>query len=111
MSSNNDVVIHIGLPRSGTTFLQKEIFKKSPKVKYIDRRKDKSFQTFKEGIKWYLSDDFPSFLSKNKTNVISDEMICYIEDRKKIMKKFKKIFFLLIYYYRVIVDVKLRIVI
>ncbi len=90
------VVIHVGLPRTGTTFIQNEIFEKSPEVNYIDRRhaklkKDKKKLIDKKGKIWYFK-KYPEYISDDKINVISDEMLCYSPERKKILRGFKKRF-------------------
>lgn len=96
MANTDDVVLHVGLPRTGTTFIQNEIFEKSPEFNYIDRRHYKAKKERKrlidnKGNIWYFK-KYPDYLENDKINIISDEMLCYSPRRKKIIKGFKKRF-------------------
>ncbi|MEF8847724.1 MAG: sulfotransferase domain-containing protein [Candidatus Thermoplasmatota archaeon] len=55
-----DIVIHVGLHRTGTTFLQREVFPKMKNINFLPNIKNKSFMIYGK-------------LSEDKTNVISDE--------------------------------------
>jgi len=82
-----EVVLHVGLPRSASSFLQQEVFDKHPKINYIDRR-SLGGKIIDDGICFYDKHFFK--LDSDKINLISDECICQPISRKDIVLNLKK---------------------
>lgn len=80
------LVFHIGYPKTGTTFLQKEVFPKIENINYHDffNTPDRDFKRLLTEISDpkddFQSDDFKKsfskFLSENRFNFISNEILC-----------------------------------
>jgi hypothetical protein len=74
-------------PRTGTTFLQKEIFPKHPKINFIPKMKLR--RRGKYNWNW---EKVKKMSKQKKNNVVSDEMLCYADNRKAVLKQIKKHF-------------------
>lgn len=85
-----EVVLHVGLPRSASTFLQNNIFSNCPNINYIDRRSLGKKIIDDDGICFY--DKYFFKLDSDKINLISDECICQPVDRKDILLSLKEIY-------------------
>lgn len=92
MSKNKEIYIHIGFPRSGSTFLQKNLFSKNNKLLFIGRKnnfgiQDNYFYKALEKIltysktefnkkKYLITNDLKKIkFSNTKVNLISEEGI------------------------------------
>lgn len=84
-----DVVLHVGLPRAASTFIQKEILDKSPDINYIERRLLKG-QSINDDSNVCFYDKFFFDLDESKLNVISDECICQPKNRNDILLSLKE---------------------
>ncbi len=99
------IFFHLGYPRTGTTFLQKNLFSKSKKINFIGRksnygRQDKFFyhslfqiidlnnKQYKKKKSEILSSFKKIYFSKKKTNIISEEGIsCQYSWKNNDMKR------------------------